>query len=104
MASPGHCIIGYLPEGPTYFSYAVRTTTGATPGTGNVSYLADAASDIDGDGKPNLWGVDVPVQNTPPPSGLTGRNGCAAIYDASGNPNVGGQIGPCAVGAGVSVF
>jgi type II secretory pathway pseudopilin PulG len=104
MASPGQCILGYRPEGPTYYTYGVRNTTGVNGGLGNISYLADALSDIDGDGRPNIWGIDVPPQNVMVPTGLVGVNGCTTVFDPLGNPNLLRQVGPCGIGDGSSVF
>jgi prepilin-type N-terminal cleavage/methylation domain-containing protein len=104
LASPEYCMLGFVPEGPTFYTYAVQNTQGANGVPGNVSYFADAMSDIDGDGAPNIWGIEIPPQNTPGPSGLAGQNGCATVFDGLGNPGQFEQIGPCQVGFGVSVF
>src|SRR5262245_33250918 len=32
LASPGHCIMGFLPEGPTYYNYAVAAANALGPG------------------------------------------------------------------------
>jgi prepilin-type N-terminal cleavage/methylation domain-containing protein len=104
LASPGYCILGFVPEGPTYYTYAVQNTMGANGVPGNVSYFADAQSDIDGDGTPNIWGIEVPAQNTFGPSGLAGVLGCGTVFDALSNPGLYEQIGPCQVGSGLSVF
>ena len=52
----GFCIMGYAPEGPTYYDYEVWTVTGngaLAPGAMNVEYFALSNSDIDGDGAVN---------------------------------------------------
>lgn len=107
MASPGHCIMGYFPEGPTYYDYAVATAVanGAiAPGNVNVEYFADAASDIDGDLNNNFWGLQVPQQNGLVPAGLAGPSGCLTVVDEYGNPNLLSAVGPCAVGMGSTIF
>jgi type IV pilus assembly protein PilA len=103
IGSPGHCLMGFFPEGPTYYSYAVATlfSNGVSP---NVEYFADAAGDIDGTGVLNLWGIQVPMQGSS--SMLTtmpGRLGCTQVYDGDGSPLV-RQIGACGVGFGFAIF
>jgi type IV pilus assembly protein PilA len=102
--SPGHCVMGYFPEGPTYYRYGVRNTTASNGTTGNLSYMADAISDIDGDGVAAVWGLDVPGQNVVTASGLVGLNGCATVLDALGAPGLANQVGICALGTGTTVF
>jgi type IV pilus assembly protein PilA len=104
MASPGHCIIGFFPEGPTYYNYGVATAAGA--GAVNTNYYADAASDIDGDGVLNIWGLVVPTQNTFVAPGYAGVNGCPAAGPLNdlGVAGLFNQVGPCAVGDGTTVF
>jgi type IV pilus assembly protein PilA len=104
LASPGHCIMGFFPEGPTYYSYGVANTTGGNGVAGNVSYFADAVSDIDGDGAPNQWGLDVPPQNTFATSALTPPGGCTQVYDDLQAPGLLNQVGPCGVGMGTTIF
>ncbi len=105
MASPGYCIIGYGPEGPTYYDYAVGTlnANGAlAPGNTNVDYFAGAQSDIDGDGLFNFWGLQVPdsAGATAAPSPFAG---CVNPVDGYGNPVL-SLIAPCSVGMGQTVF
>jgi prepilin-type N-terminal cleavage/methylation domain-containing protein len=105
MASPGYCIMGYLPEGPTYYDYAVGTVNAnaaLAAGTTNVDYFAVAQSDIDGDGVFNLWGLQVPdsAGATTAPSPFAG---CVNPVDPYGNPVL-GMIAPCTVGMGQTVF
>jgi type IV pilus assembly protein PilA len=103
LGSPGHCIMGFLPEGPTYYNYAVSTVAALGPGANpNVSYFADAQSDLDGDGVLNYWGLMVPTQAgaAPPASTL----GCAGVIDATTNLPLNSQVGPCGIGFGSTVF
>jgi type IV pilus assembly protein PilA len=104
LASPGHCIMGFFPEGPTYYSYGVTNTTGGNGVAGNVSYFADAVSDIDGDGAPNVWGLDVPPQNTFASSGLAAKGGCAGVFNDLQVVGLLNQVGPCGVGMGTTIF
>jgi prepilin-type N-terminal cleavage/methylation domain-containing protein len=103
LASPGHCIMGFLPEGPTFYNYAVSTAGGLGAGLPpNVSYFADAESDVDGDGVLNYWGLMNPTQAgaAPPPALL----GCAGVIDATQGIPLNRQIGPCGLGFGATVF
>jgi type IV pilus assembly protein PilA len=106
MGGPGYCIMGYFPEGPTYYQYAVETefANGASP---NVEYFADAESDIDGDTNPNLWGLQVPPQNqSASAAGLASAQGCTdgGVINDLGTAGLYNQIGPCAVGNGTTIF
>ncbi len=106
MISPGHCIMGYVPEGPTYYDYAVGTAlanNGLAPGATNVDYFAVAQSDIDGDGVLNYWGILVPdtIGGT---AAATPIAACAAIIDEFGAPGLLSTVGPCAVGMGQTIF
>jgi type IV pilus assembly protein PilA len=105
-ASPGHCVIGFFPEGPTYYNY------GVTVPAAQSSYFADANSDIDDDNNLNLWGLDVPVQNSGAggtvvlSSGLTAPHGCTAVFNDGGTatPPLTNQVGPCGLGFGTTIF
>ncbi len=106
MISPGHCIMGYVPEGPTYYDYAVGTAVAnnaLAPGATNVDYFAVAQSDIDGDGVLNYWGILVPdtIGGT---AAATPIAACAAIIDEFGAPGLLSTVGPCAVGMGQTIF
>jgi prepilin-type N-terminal cleavage/methylation domain-containing protein len=105
MASPGYCIVGYAPEGPTYYDYAVgtvNTNAALAPGVTNVDYFAVAQSDIDGDGLFNFFGLRVPdsAGNTAAPTPFAG---CPSPVDGYGNPVL-GTVSPCAPGMGQTVF
>ena len=103
IGSPGHCIMGFLPEGPTYYNYAVSVAANIGPGVPpNVSYFADAESDVDGDGVRNYWGLMVPdQQGIAPPGALLG---CAGVIDATTGAPLNSQVGPCGLGFGTTVF
>jgi len=108
MASPGHCIMGWFPEGPTYYDYAINTNVAnAALAAGNVNdeYFADARSDIDDDTNNNLWGIVMPRESgvtTLAPGG--GANGCVDVIDEFGTAGVRRQVGPCVLGHGTTVF
>jgi type IV pilus assembly protein PilA len=104
LASPGHCIMGFLPEGPTYYNYAVGTAGALAPGAApNVAYFAAAESDLDGDATLNYWGLMVPNQQG---VGLpaTPIAGCAGVIDATTNQPLNSQVGPCGIGMGSTIF
>ena len=106
----GFCVMGFAPEGPTYYDYEAWAPTAnlgiaGPPPSANVEYFAAANSDLDGDGVTNEWGLQVPDQagnSTAPALALlcTGNN----VIDGSGIPGLLGQPGPCAGGMGFSVF
>lgn len=105
--STGFCVMGFAPEGPTYFDYEVATlnsNVGRTVATMDVEYFAAANSDIDGDRNPNQWGVMIPdgSGNATPPAlvALT----CPAVLDDTGAPGLLGSPGPCGPGMGHSIF
>ena len=103
LGSPGHCVMGFQPEGPTFYNYAVSAANALGPGAPpNVSYFADAESDVDGDGVRNYWGLMVPTQAgaAPPPATL----GCAGVIDGTTAAPLNSQIGPCGLGFGSTVF
>jgi type IV pilus assembly protein PilA len=108
MASPGHCIMGWFPEGPTYYDYAINTiVANAALAAGNINdeFFADARSDIDDDTTNNLWGVVVPREDgvsTLAPGG--GMAGCVDVIDEFGTPGVRAMVGPCVLGHGTTVF
>ena len=99
--SPGHCIVGWLPDGPTYYNYVVLTDPTAT------SFTATAESDIDAEGTVNYWGFErsnaAGVVTAP-----AANPACAigAVLDMSANPPVPASdiVGPCQFGMGSTVF
>ncbi len=99
---PGHCIIGWRPDGSTYYNYAVSLSPAAN------SFSAAAESDIDADGAINYWGMERPnllgVMTAP-----AANPGCpiGAVLNMTAAPPVAGtvnSIGPCGLGFGVSIF
>ena len=101
MSSPGHCLMGFFPEGPTYYSYAVATQNSNVVG-GNVEYFADAAGDIDGNGVLNLWGLEQPSQGAASTT-VSGVLGCTEVVDGNGGTVI-RQIGACSAGFGFAIF
>jgi len=109
FGTDGHCVIGFYPEGPTYYDYGSQSElAGAAPTAGATgsSFFADAVSDIDGDTNLNLFGLRVPLQGDEEGAAFTptALNGCAAVVDEFGGNTVFGAVGPCVLGNGVSVF
>jgi type IV pilus assembly protein PilA len=107
--SPGYCIMGFFPEGPTYYTYSVNAeNTGNKAGTPNTDYFAAATSDIDGDTTYNTWGIEVPrTAGTASKNGaLTAKGSCAigGVYADNGNKGLLNQVGPCGVGFGSAIF
>ncbi len=106
MTDPGNCIIGFGPEGPTYFDYAVGTENANNalgPTTMNVDYFAVAQSDLDGDGVSSLYGLVVP-DSSGATAAATPLAGCADVIDGAGLPGLRSQIGPRAPGMGFTIF
>jgi type IV pilus assembly protein PilA len=104
-----YCIMGFFPEGPTYYIYEVNGSTGGNGlNVRNVDYFAQATSDIDGDvANVNAWGIEVP--STGGVAATTGGSdtNCALgqVLDDGGNPGVLNQVGRCSlVGMGSTIF
>ena len=111
MGDPGHCIMGFFPEGPTYYDYGVATdgpgNAALAPGSVATEFWADALSDIDGDGNPNMWAIRQPQQGTVDAMAggtAAGPNGCAQVMDEFGNDQLYSAIGPCDIGHGQTIF
>jgi hypothetical protein len=82
-------LLGFVPHGQVYFSYAV-----AVSGDGS-GFTADAAADIDGDGFVQYWGYANPDGGG---TKVAGKAGC----DVTGlQPK---SIGPCTANSGQSTF
>jgi len=99
--SPGHCIIGWRPDGPTYYNYVVATDPTAT------SFTAASESDIDAELTINYWGfegpntagvVTAPAANPACPLG--------SVLDMTANPPAptADMVGPFAFPMGSTVF
>ena len=102
--SPGYCVLGFMPEGATYFDYAVTTN-----GPSATEFFVDAVSDIDGDGVLSHHGLRMAATKTvdgpPAPfSVLRGALGCEAVLSSSGEDQLYDSPGPCAEGMGRTIF
>ena len=101
-----YCIMGFAPEGPTYYDYEVATNLGdnaISAGSTNQEYFAEANSDIDGDGVLNVWGLAVGKTPGVAPATAAPTN-CGSVLDDTGSPGMLGQVGPCGVGFGITIF
>ncbi len=100
-ASPGHCIIGWQPDGPTYFNYVAGTDPTAT------SFVVTSESDIDAEGTVNYWGFER-ANAAGVVTAASANPACAvgSVLDMSANPPVpsANLVGPCAFGMGSTVF
>ncbi len=96
-AAVGFSTIGWLPEGDVYFRYHVQVPAG-----NGLEYIAEAQSDLDGNGALNTWGY------VHPPMGASaattdGAWGC----DRTGVSGTGTGIdivGPCCPDCGRTIF
>ena len=110
LTSPGHCLMGFFPEGPTYYNYAVATggtgSDAVNGGAPDVAYFADAESDLDGDGVRNYWGLNVPdPQGVAVAASLLGctSTASAGVIDGATGVALLSQVGPCDPGIGKDV-
>ena len=103
-----YCIMGFFPEGPTYYQYEVQGSTGANGlGVRNIDYFAQATSDIDGDANINAWGIEVPSTGgaAATVAGSDANCGLGQVLDDGGNPGVLNQVGRCTlVGMASTIF
>jgi len=99
--SPGHCIIGWQPDGPTYYNYVAATDVTAT------SFVATCESDIDSEFTINYWGFER-SNAAGIVTAASGNPGCpvGSVLDMSANPPVPAAniVGPCAFDFGSTVF
>ena len=99
--SPGHCIIGWQPDGPTYYNYVAATDVTAT------SFVATCESDIDSEFMINYWGFER-SNAAGIVTAASGNPGCpvGSVLDMSANPPVPAAniVGPCAFDFGSTVF
>jgi len=93
--------IGWAPEGPVYYRYAVQA-----PSSGAPQFTAEAIADIDGNGVPSEWAFVKPVPGAA--SGLSGVvSSCAGtgVWDpAASSPSLLETVGPCDAVSGQSEF
>ncbi len=100
-ASPGHCILGWQPDGPTYYNYVAATDATAT------SFVATCESDIDAELTINYWGFER-SNAAGIVTAVSGNPGCpvGSVLDMTANPPVPANniVGPCAFDFGSTVF
>jgi prepilin-type N-terminal cleavage/methylation domain-containing protein len=93
-ASGAFGTIGWLPNAPVYFRYAVAVD--------GLSFTADASADLDSDAAPQIWGY---VQDAPDGSVTPGFLACTGVWDpTAGTATATGVVGPCHPDYGRSVF
>jgi type IV pilus assembly protein PilA len=111
----GFGVVGWAPEGETYYSYAVEAfdnsggvcTLGG--GAACVQFTAQGGSDIDDDGVLNTWGYIKPLTGN-----SVGEDGTVATDDncvgtgvfnaVTGSQDLIETVGPCVQGMGQGVF
>ncbi len=100
-ASPGHCILGWEPDGLTYYNYVAATDATAT------SFVATCESDIDAEFTINYWGFER-SNAAGIVTAASGNPGCpvGSVLDMTANPPVPSRdiVGPCAFDFGSTVF
>ncbi len=100
-ASPGHCILGWQPDGPTYYNYVAATDATST------SFVATCESDIDAEFTINYWGFER-SNAAGIVTAASGNPGCpvGSVLDMTANPPVPANniVGPCAFDFGSTVF
>lgn len=100
-------VVGWSPEGNVFFQYAV---TADNPGGGSslVRFTAEAAGDIDGDGKPSFFAYVAPIQGQS--AGLAGSlpgSTCtgSGVFDPGSSTYSALRVpGPCDAASGRSEF
>lgn len=104
VGSPGHCRIGWLPDGPTYYNYSAAVSLNGD------SFYAGAESDIDADTVINYWGFQKTnlagaATTAADPTGCSAA-GSGGVLDLAQNPPVVRTdfIGPCGLEYGTNVF
>ncbi|MFQ5698655.1 MAG: type IV pilin protein [Myxococcota bacterium] len=98
----GWCLLGWLPEGPTYFQYAV--TGGPAGGPVFDHFTAEARGDLDGDGVVAIYGLVAPGFAG---ATIAGVFTCpaAGVFDWATAANViFDRVGPCFSGHGRDIF
>ncbi len=100
----GYCMVGYFPDGPTYYNYAVNAQ-GAP-----AAFYAAGQSDIDADGNANTWGyvAATPAGGAPIGAAVAPFGGCAATGPLDMSLAIPAfkleLVAPCNVADGQSVF
>jgi type IV pilus assembly protein PilA len=103
----GFCLIGWMPEGETYYQYEVVAAPSPAASAGVLDvFTADAASDIDGDGATSSFGY-VKGTDATGANAVAGNLGCSGTgtFDhATMSAGVFATVGPCDATSGLSVF
>ena len=106
----GFGVMGWAPEGETFYSYQVGAfdaaggTTCPSTGTPCVQFTAEGLSDIDDDANGNMWGYIKPL-----PGATSGVDGDICLGDGVYNAVTDSTdlletVGPCLAGMGQSIF
>ena len=100
-AAGGFGEIGWAPEGPVYYRYAVQAAS-----VGGAQFTAEAISDIDGNGTPSEWAFVKPA-----PGAASGLDGAISACSGSGvwdpallSASLLETVGPCDAVSGQSEF
>jgi type IV pilus assembly protein PilA len=100
-AAGGFAEIGWAPEGPVYYRYAVQAAS-----VGGAQFTAEAVADIDGNGLRSEWAFVKPLPGAA--SGLGGAiSSCsgAGVWDpAALSASLLETVGPCDAVSGQSEF
>ena len=103
----GFCVIGWTPEGDTYYEYEVVAAASPAASAGVLDvFTADAASDIDGDGATSRFGY-VKGTDAAGANAVAGTLGCPSTgtFDhVTMSSRLFGTVGPCDASSGLSVF
>jgi type IV pilus assembly protein PilA len=101
----GFSVLGWAPEGETFFNYEVIAEPAGCPSAGSTcsSFTVEAASDLDADGILNYWGYVHPEPGSIGPNG-TVCLGTGTYVTARGSYDALKQVGPCDAGMGSSIF
>lgn len=91
VASPGFVLLGWEPEGPGFFTYAVATANAGQ------SYHATAHANLDGDGQAQIWHYR--RGNLPSQSHL----GVAPVQCGAADGSE-GRVEPCFPHSGTTIF
>ncbi len=93
----GFSTVGWEPDGDVFFQYHVED-----PGGTGAEYVAEAQSDLDGDGTPNVWGYVQPRAGQAVATG-NGTWGCPSTGVFSGDTGI-QIVGPCCADCGRAIF
>jgi type IV pilus assembly protein PilA len=101
----GFRLLGWEPEGQTYFNYKIVAEPAGCPAPGSpcTSFTAEAGSDLDQDAVVNYWGYVYPDVTGSAPNGAFCQG--TGVYDhQAGAATALKQVGPCDADMGTNVF